>query len=173
MEALVHKGAHLLAETGDGLVPRRLLLQQPRAFEVQPPYGEEQRERGERDHAEEQNQHGIIAGHAAVDLRRLIPDAALRRGAQGGEEAEIGPAEAEEKQGIQHLKAQVQQPLDDLPMAKAPCAHHQCGQARPAVSAPEDAGGAFSPVLHVNPPLFKGEGLPRPAKQPFRCVTAP
>lgn len=72
MEALVHKGAHLLAETGTGSCRAAFCSSSHALLRFSRHTGEEQREGGERDHAEEQNQHGIIAGHAAVDLRRLI-----------------------------------------------------------------------------------------------------
>ena len=171
MEALVQQGFQILAEAGDGLVPRRLLLQQPGAFQVQPPHCKQQHDRREGEHAEKQNQHGVIAGHAAVDLRGLVPDAALRRGAQRGKTAEVGPAEAKEKRKVQRLKGQVQKPLDDLPIAQAARAHHQRGQARPGVSAPEDAGGAFDLALHVSPsPCSRAAPS---VEQPFWRLTAP
>ena len=91
---------------------------------LRPPKVHKQDRRRYREYAEQEDQHGVVAGDALVDLQLLIPDLELRVFSQRSEVGEILPAEAEEEAEESKLRKQIQNPFSELAETEAAAAHH-------------------------------------------------
>ena len=149
MEALVQQRFQLVPEGRDGFAFFPQTAELCRAFQIQEPYIQENSGDGQRQHAVEQDEHGIVAGHPLVDLVDLVPNPQLRVFAKGVEMGQILPAETEEKPEVQRLRPQIQQSLADLAEAKAAAAHHHQRQAGEEIAFfPEGFPKAAKPFFH-------------------------
>ena len=171
MEALVEEGLHIRDE-GIGLdSPLRLLLYMQRAPHVDGPDRNKWNEGRQRQHAEQQNEHGVVTRHTAENLRRLVPYARLRIGAQRAEVLEILPAKPGLEPDKQCLKGHQQKTLDHLPPLQLAKTHDQRGQPRPHISLAEDFRKGRKPAEDSRRTLFRF--ALRHRQHPFFCALCP
>lgn len=97
MEATVQQALQILAEGRDMLALRIEEAQLSRAFQIQNPQVYKQNRRRDGENAEQQDQHGVVAGDTLVDLQLLVPDLELCIFSQRTKVGEILPSETEEE----------------------------------------------------------------------------
>ncbi len=83
----------------------------------------EQDRRRDGKYAEQEDQHGVVAGDALVDLQLLIPDLELRVFSQRSEVGEVLPSKAEKETEEGKLGEQIQQSLSELAETEAAASH--------------------------------------------------
>ena len=137
METLVKHGLQVRDEAVGPDAVFALLLHIQCALHVGDPDGDKGDERCQRENAEEQDEHRVVALHAAVDLRGFVPHASLFIDAQGAEVLKILPAEGGMEIEEERLKPHKQEAFNHLTAANVAKAHDQRGQARPHIAIPE------------------------------------
>lgn len=97
MEAAVQQALQILTEGRDMLTLRIEEAQLSRALQIQIPQVYKKDCRCDGENAEQEDQHGIVAGDALVDLQLLVPDLELCVFSERSEEGEVLPSKAEEE----------------------------------------------------------------------------
>lgn len=131
MEFLVPHGAEIVPEGSDRAAVLGVLLRAPRVPDVGIPEIEKHGAHRGREHAEEQNQHGVIAGEALEDLQLLVPYLALRLRAERCKLGEILHRKIPEEENKPDLAEQIRRAADELLIPDAARAHDEKRQARP------------------------------------------
>ena len=123
VKVAVQQALQILAEGRNMLAMCIAQAQLSRALQIQEPEIEKQDRRRDGEHAEQEDQHGVVAGDALVDLQLLVPDLELCVFAQRSEMGEVLPAEAEEETEEGELGEQIQQSLSELAETEAAASH--------------------------------------------------
>ena len=178
MEFLVPHGAEIVPEGRDRAAVFGVFLRAPGIPDVGIPEIEKHGAHGDRQHAEKQNQHGVVAGDALEDLQLLVPDLALRLRAERGEPGEILQRKIPEEEYESDLAEQICRAADKLLIPDAARAHDEKRQACPETASRRGIRKyvTFHFSVHVAPPLFLGLLRTEPGKrgccQPLWSVKA-
>ena len=166
MEFLVPHGAEIVPEGSDRAAVLGVFLRAPGVPDVGVPEIEKQGAHGDGKHAEEQDQHGVIAGKALEDLQFFVPDLSLRLSAERGKLGEILQRKIPEKENKSDLAEQIGRAADKLLIPDAARAHKEKRQARPKTASRRGIQKyvTFCFSVHGAPPQFLGSLRKKPGK---------